>query len=262
MKDFKQIHCDGLPFFKEDMKKRWGLVDYCNPNEPAIFLGLYTNKDKQTFINHKSEKLLYFGGADCDIHTLNLVKGSKNTVCIAWSPWLYPLLDEWSIPYKKFHLPLKDYSMFKPTVLGDKIYVYKGLNGNRHGHYKWNEIIKPLEKEFGSSKIIYTNNVPFNKLIKEYYNNCFVYVKPNSRAGSTTMWELGYMGRKTISTDQGDLPHVLESHNKIDTIIELIGEESKKIGYLQTELSNNVHNSFMNDDVWLNMSYYKNFQKQ
>lgn len=259
MKDFNQLYSP-MVYFKEGMKERWKLDEYHDPYAPAVFLCIHDPKDVQTFVNHKGPKLLYFAGADCTPEKINIVKNTPNVVCIGWSPWVTQILKSNNIPYKEFNLPLKHYNEFKPTPLGENIYVYKGIHGNREDYFKWNEVITPLQQVFGKDRIIYTSHQPFNILIDKYYNDCFVYIKPNERGGSTAMWELGYMGRKTISTNQGDLPHVL-NFNSLEHIIELIMEESKKIGTLQIELSNSVHNKFQNDNEWLYLDFYNNLFK-
>jgi hypothetical protein len=70
------------------------------------------------------------------------------------------------------------------------------------------------------------------------------------------MWELGYMGRKTITSNQGDLPNIL-NYSTLDDIINHIVEESKKIGTLQPQIREDLHNVFMNTDEWLYLNYYE-----
>lgn len=255
MADFTQLFTE-MDYFSPGIRNRWGLGEYKNSNTPTVFLSLGSPLAIKTFIKHKGYKLLYFSGSDCTPETIELVKNTPNVICIGWSPWITKILEENSIPHKNFFLPLKHYTDFKPTQLGENIYVYKGIHGDRENYFKWKEIVIPLQQIFGNDRVLYTSNQPFDKLINQYYNNCFVYVKPNERGGSTAMWELGYMGRKTISINQGDLPHVLNS-NSLEETVELIIQESKKIGTLQPELSTQVHNSFQNTDEWLNLDFYK-----
>lgn len=254
MTDIKQIFTQ-MTYFLPGIKERWGLQDYKDNTLPTLFLSLGSPTAIQTFINHKGFKLLYFSGSDCNSTTIELVKNTPNVVCIGWSPWIIKILEEHNIPHRNFCLPLKHYNEFKPTVLGENIYVYKGIHGDRSDYFEWDSVVKPLQHVFGKNRIIHTSFQPFDKLINEYYNNCFVYVKPNPRGGSTAMWELGYMGRKTISTDQGNLPHVLNS-NSLEETIELIMNESKKIGTIQKELSKQVHASFQNTNDWLYLDFY------
>jgi len=254
MKDFTQLY-SSMIYFKEDMKQRWDLAEYNDPNSPSVFLGLPELADVHAFVNHKSFKLLYFAGADCTPEKIQIVKNTPNVMCIGWSPWVIQILKSNNIPYKAFNLPLKYYDDFKSTMLGENIYVYKGLHGNRADYFMWDSVVKPLEQVFGSDRVIHTSFQPFNVLIDKYYNDCFVYIKPNQRGGSTAMWELGYMGRKTISINQGNLPHVLNS-NSLEETIKLIMQESKKIGTFQHQLSKQVHNSFLNSDEWLYLNFY------
>ena len=259
MPDFKQLFTQ-MDYFSRGMKERWGLEDYKCLNTPTVFLSLGSPQAIQTFKNHKGIKLLYFSGSDCNPQTINLVKNTQDVVCIGWSPWITQILEKNNIPHKNFFLPLKHYNDFKPTILGENIYVYKGIHGDRSDYFKWDEIIKPLQDVFGEDRIIHTTKQPINKLINDYYNDCFVYVKPNERGGSTAMWELGYMGRKTISNNQGNLPHVLNS-TSLEETINLILQESKKIGTLQPQLSQLTHDHFQNTNEWLYVDFYKDVIK-
>ena len=161
-----------------------------------------------------------------------------------------------NLRYKEVIIPLKDFSEFTPTVLGDKIYIYKGIYGDRPDYFKWQKVVEPLQKTFGKDRIIFTNHKPIEQLKEEYYNNCFVYVKPNERGGSTSMWELGHMGRKTITFNQGDVPNVL-NYKSFDEIVSHIKNEESKIGTLQNEVSEQTKNIFVGEE-WLNLDFYYN----
>lgn len=256
MRDFNQAYVSNiLPHFKEGFMDRWGFEEYNDPNKPAVFLGLYSSEDIEIFKNHKSYKILHFGGNDFKPFQVDIVKKSPNTFCVGYG-WLGEGLAKNQIPYKEVIIPLKDYSDFTPTPLGENIYIYKGLHGNRPDYFKWEEVIKPLQQVFGEDRIIYTEFKSIEELKKDYYENCFVYIKPNPRGGSTTMWELGHMGRKTISFGQGNLPNVL-NFSTLEDIIKHVMEESTKIGTIQTETSEATKNAFMNNDKWLNLSFYE-----
>ena len=111
-------------------------------------------------------------------------------------------------------LPIKKFDNLKPTKLGKNIYVYIGQPHNkRYEYFKFDEVIIPLIENFGENRVIWVkgnSHVNFKSLVENYYNDCFVFVKPNIKGGSTTMWELAHMGRKTISQKQGGAPNVLE----------------------------------------------------
>ena len=151
---FKQICVSGsLYYFKYFFKKKWDLEDYTNVNEPAIFFGLYHSHEIKRFVNHKGKKMIIWGGADQHINKFQSVKNLPNFVgSPAYRP---PMVNTFK---KMIRLPFKDYSNLETTPLGDKIYVYKGLNGNRKHHYKWDEIVIPLIKHFGKNRVIYSQS--------------------------------------------------------------------------------------------------------
>tara|TARA_R110002153_G_scaffold167053_2_gene319720 strand:- start:273 stop:1073 length:801 start_codon:yes stop_codon:yes gene_type:complete len=254
--DFKQLY-SSMIFFKEDMKKRWNLDEYNDPTQPAVFMGLYESRDINTFISHKGPKLLYFGGSDFTSNNLDLVSKSPNTVCIGYgADWMYKVLDSYKIPYTETRILLKNFDNFTPTPLGENIYVYKGINGNRPDHYKWEEIVNPLQEVFGKDRIIYTQNLPLHELKEKYYQNCFIYIRPNPLGGGTAMFELGHMGRKTITNEHSNFSTCL-GYQSLNEMLDLIMEESKKIGTVQPQVAETLKSMFDREGNWLNFSNYK-----
>ena len=230
--------------------------EYNNPNEPSLFVGLYDDNDRKIFTNHKSYKLLYFAGGDFIPSNIKYAQSSK-TLCIGYgADWLYKTLDNYNIPYTKTRILLKSFDDFTPTPLGENIYVYKGLNGNRPGHYKWEEIVKPLQQVFGEDRIIYTQDLPLKELQEKYYNDCFVYVRPNPMGGGTAMFELGHMGRRTITNNHSDFS-ICSGYKNVNEMLDLIMEESKKIGTIQPQITKELKSMFDHEGNWLNLNHYK-----
>lgn len=256
MRDFKQAYVSNiLPHFKKGFMEKWGFKEYTDPNSPAVFLGIYSQQDMNVFRQHKSYKILHFGGNDLHPPQINLVKNESKVFLVGYG-WIGEVFRINNLRYKEVIIPLKDFSEFTPTVLGDKIYIYKGIYGDRPDYFKWQKVVEPLQKTFGKDRIIFTNHKPIEQLKEEYYNNCFVYVKPNERGGSTSMWELGHMGRKTITFNQGDVPNVL-NYKSFDEIVSHIKNEESKIGTLQNEVSEQTKNIFVGEE-WLNLDFYYN----
>lgn len=70
--------------------------------------------------------------------------------------------------------------------------------------------------------------------------------------GMTTVRELAYMGRKTICNSLYKFPSLIPYRDQND-IIELINEESKKIGTIQPSIiSHNINNEWLYTDFWIN----------
>lgn len=255
---FGQINVSSnLNYFKEFFKKKWDLKDYYNVNEPAIFFGLYTKQEIEKFIKHNGKKMIIWGGADQNLSKFQSLKNITNFVgSPAYRPPMVKTFKEIKYPFKEIIIPFKDYSDLKPVPLGEKIYVYKGLNGNRGDYYKWNKYIVPLINYFGEDKVIYSQNQKIDYIIKNHYSKSFIYIKPNELGGSTTMWELGHMGRKTVSKNQGDLPNVI-NYNDLESLKKIIKNEEKKIGTIQSEVAEETKNCMVNNKDWLNVKFWE-----
>lgn len=241
----------GVPF-----RQKWDLRKYNNLNDPAIFFGLYSAEDMKAFKRHRGYSIVIWGGAEQSYKKFKDVLIKKSFLgSPAYRPELIQAFNKCNFPYKKMILPLKDFSIFKPVELGNKIYVYKGLNGTRNEYFKWNEVILPIIRHFGEDRVVYCNNKPM-EYVHDLYKQCFIYVKPNKKGGSTTMWEMGHMGIKTISHGQGDLPNVISFKN-ISNLIKIIKKEELKIGTIQYDTSEKTKNSMHGSDSWLYVNFWK-----
>jgi len=257
MRDFKQIYISKtLDYFAPGLIKRWGFDSYHDPNKPAMFFGIYSDYDMEILKNHKSYKILYFGGNDFRDKQISLVQKLKDIVCVGYgSDWLEKGANYFNLPFDRTMINTRTYDEFKPSPLGDKIYVYRGRLGTRPEYFKWDEIIVPIIEEFGKDRIIYAEDVDLITLRDEYYNKSFVYVKPNPRGGSTAMYELGLMGRKTITQEHSRFSNAID-YTSIDDIIAKIRVEESKIGTIQTNVSEEVRQLTIQDDSWLHLNYY------
>jgi len=260
--EFKQVKISSnlSEFFSENFKKKWNLVDYYDVNLPAIFFGLYTNTDRSFLLKHKSKSLVIWGGSDLDRpESLNLVKKLvENGLCYTW---VYPgffseILTKYKIKHKKIFVPIKNYDEFQPIECGDKIYVYKGILGNRKNYFKWEEIIQPIMNHFGQDNVLCTQNETIETLKNKFYKNSFVYIKPNEKGGCTTMFEMAHMGRKTIGLGF-EKSEFFTSYADNNNLIEQIETESKKIGKINYKISESIKNTFISDNSWLNSDYYE-----
>lgn len=255
--DFKQVHISfsikehfGAPF-----KEKWNLIDYYDENQPAVFLGLGTYDDIIKLQNHKSYSIIIWAGGEFKPELVSYVHTIPNTIQVGYG-WMINMYKQLGIPYTELYIPIKDYSIYQPTPLGDKIYVYYGIHGNRQTYFQWDTIIEPLIRYYGSDRVIYTSFQPTDILIDNYYKQSFIYVKPNDKGGSTTMWEMGLMGRKTIANNQGNIPGVL-NFNSLDDIICHIDNEMELIGTTQDELATQINNTLMQTNTWLNLDFYE-----
>lgn len=258
MKDFTQAYIsNGLLHFKEEFLNKWELKEYNDPYKPCVFFGLYSQQDVNNFLNHKSYKIISLGGNDMHPPQLKILKDVvdfKKT--FYWQAPGVPsnIAKQYNIPHKSLFIAMKDYSAYSPCPLGENIYVYKGVHGNRPDYFKFNSVISPLIEVFGEDRITYTEFKTPQELIENYYKDCFVYVKPNDLGGATSMFELAHMGRKTLG---GGFPNLdyLVNYKDIYHLIDLIQEEAKYMGTIREEISIQAKNTFIGDE-WLNLSYW------
>lgn len=225
---------------------RWRLNEYNSIYEPCVFFGIYNEADIQSVLNHRGFKLICFTNAWCNNFIERFV-GVDNLV-VKTNTWVKKLD---GIKYKdNVIFEIKDYSMFRPNPLGDKIYCYVGNGKNvpKDGY----ERAKRLEKKI-KYKILYGILGNSIKTIKEnYYDKCFVNLNLSTDGGGglTTVRELGLMGRLSIMNTEVKYPQIIPYEDD-DDIVRIINEESKKIGSIQKGYD--VHNT---GEEWLNVDFW------
>jgi hypothetical protein len=209
------------------------------------------------FVNHIGPKILIWGGADMTPNRLEYISNLQQQQTIYC--WVYPgefsnILTNYNIKHKQLHVALKSYIDFTPIILGENIYVYKGLHGNRPSHYHWNNVVNPLIEVFGKDRITFTDHLPITELIEKFYKNCFVYVKPNPVGGCTTMFELGHMGMRTLGIGHKNLEFFSE-YSDIYHLIDLVVDESKYIGKTRKDIAESAKNIFAGSE-WLTLNFW------
>jgi hypothetical protein len=246
------------PTFGESFRKKWNLSKYSDPNAPSIFFGLYKEDDIQTLVQHNSHSIVIWGGADMRPQHLEIVKSlvlSGRCSTVAYPGEFSKILAKHQIPHKSFYFAIKDFSGLSPVPLGDKIYVYRGIKGTRPDYFQWEKVVVPLIDFFGKDRVIFTDNLEFQELVKSFYSKAFIYVKPTPKGGCTSMFELGCMGIKTVGMGHFPLPNFIQYRN-LTHLIRIITKESKKIGTIQTGVSNQTF-EVLNQSNWLDLDFWK-----
>lgn len=250
--------------FGENFINRWNLDKYHDSEKPSVFLGLYHKNDIDTLLNHRGKFLVVWGGGDMGTSNLALVKelilkGLGYT--ISFPGHFSNSLKGMGIPHASAYFEIKDYSNFKPIKLGDKIYIYKGWRGNRANYFKWEETVKPIVKYFGQDRIIYADNIDdISQLREDVYKKSFVYIKPTPRGGCTTMFELGYMGIRTIGIGKFNLPNYIE-YKDTKSLIHLIKKEECRIGKTDLVIPAKLKKIFI-DSRWLDLKYWSRYESK
>jgi predicted O-methyltransferase YrrM len=246
----EQVHVSPtINFFKKKFIEKYDLLEYNDPEKPALFFGLY---DCVNLIdNHKGLKIL-LPSTPTDIPK---IKNFENTFFICSDNYILPQ----GAKRKNITPEIKDYSGFKPNILGDKVYLYSGF---KNGWNLSNDIIQEIQKKI-DYEIITTTHLhlkdyyDIDYLKTNYYDKSFINLNLTNGHGLSTVIEMGLMGRKTIikkneknGIQRIDFPNFIY-YQTIDDIINLISEESKKIGTIQEQI--NAHNV---GDEWLDLNFW------
>jgi hypothetical protein len=256
MRDFNQGHVSSLmPAFKDGIMSQFDFDAYTDVYAPVVFFGVYSRHDLSVVNSHKGKKIVVFMGVDMDKYAKRVSRNS-DTYFVSYGPYKKKL-EEIGLKVYECNMPVKDYSDFKPVELGKNIYVYLGYNGNRKGHYKWNEVIKPLIEKFGD-RVIYTSGKTPTQLRDDFYSTCFAYVKPNPTAGSTTMWEVGHMGIRTFTQGHQELGYGnLVNYKNVKDLISMLEQEEERIGQVRQDVAYATDAAINKSEDWLNLSFYE-----
>lgn len=244
-----------LSFFKKDFMDRWGLEEYHDKNAPCIFFGAYQNS--RQIQEHKSYKIVIHGSTP-DLIDFNIVKNTENLFCVR-PP--HPQIPKHVI-CKDLTIEIKNYDLFQPNPLGDKVYFYSGFKNGWWAPFNNPSIVNQIQQKIDFEIITTSHSLKSDYLSPEelkskYYDKCFVSFNLSGMYGMTTTRELGLMGRKTIvNSDRYKYPCMIP-YNNIDHLVEIINLESQKIGTIQPSINSNT----MVTDEWLNTDYWDKLKK-
>jgi len=266
VRDFKQCHVGPwVGYFGDSFIKRWKFKKYTHLEEPVVFFGI--NRQDQIINNHRGPKILITTGP-ADLPDWNIITNRKNLIIISAVDYLQTIIPP-GVIFKREMIEMKDFSMFEPTPLGDKIYFYSRFS-------KGNEIPRKedlylISKDFGYEVITtehehLTDYYNIQHLKENYYDKSFLCMSLTPGMGMTTVREMALMGRKTLMNASGYMNIFnkatvwdygnLSPHNKIEENIKVfkkvVKKEAEKIGTVQPSI--NVHT--LTDDRWLYMDYY------
>lgn len=239
-----------IKFFEKDFCNKWNLKPYFDINKPCFFMGVYSNIDVDFINNHKGFKVVghtsYIRDCFFDIHIGDDIVVKYSFV----GKEIYEnLLNRYRL--KCVNIGMKDHSQFKPTILGEKIYFY--TNQPRKMQYYGYPIIEEIKNKIDYEIIEGYQGNSIEYVRENYYNNCFLNIKPSIWGGNVSATELAHMGRMTISNI--DAPFCIR-YNDIDDILKIIKDESKKIGTIQERVAEETKKIFIDSDEWLNVDFW------
>lgn len=240
---------NSVGFFKKNLMSRWNLHEYYDSKTPSLFFGVWGNIDK--IENHKGFKLIFPVDSKCSVN-LNKINNLDNLIVVD-RPHI-------QIPDKfkkvKGEFEIKNYEMFKPSILGDKIHAYVGQKERRQ-QFNYN-LIKEIQEKIDYKIIISEklDNKNYDNIFltkNSVYDKCFLNLNFSKDGGLTTVIEMGLMGIKTITNNKNRWENMIPYHDSED-IVNIINNESKKIGTLQKGID--IHSI---NEVWMNLKYWNNF---
>ena len=254
MKITQAIVGDTIGFFKEGFMERWGFKEYYDMNKPVVFFGIEGKQD--LYENHKGYKI-FLPSTPEDVTSLQNLKNHNKTFLAPLGLDTDGLISSKELVITDENIELKNYSIFKPNILGDKIYFYSGFK-NGWGDRWGNELIDEIQKNI-NLEIITTSHLNsqdlfnINYLKENYYDKSFLNLNLSKDNGMTTVREMGLMGRKTLTmrTPETYKYNCIINCDNIEDIIKTIKHESKKIGTIQPLLNTHTVN-----DEWLNLDYW------
>lgn len=236
-----------ITHFKQGFQNKWDLTDYKNSAEPCVFVGVYTSADVEVIKNHRGFKIVIFCGRD--ILNFNKFEGDD---CWFVTGVFGKELEMYGSRVKVLQIAMKDYSMFKPVPLGNKIYCYMRSPESRYSlNYS---LLERVMKRIGKDRFLigYLGH-PMETVINKFYSKSFINLQFNPVGGLTSVYEMAHMGRKSVSNYAS--PFTL-SYQDEDDIIRIIDAEAQKIGTVQSEVSEQAVNNLKSSDDWLNTEYY------
>jgi len=257
--------------------------------EPIFVFGAHFFGDRKPFKHfkqilnrHKGPQIFFMGGGgDTNLKSLTYIKNRNvriPTYSFSQDNIGLDLLRSVGMGHDEIYVPMKSYDRYKSTMLGDKIWFHLGFSGTNG---VMNNLIPNMIEEFGTDRIRYVDtrghrpsiiNDTKHYIVKKdadymhtQYKETFVYIKPSPSKGSTTMWELGNMGRRTICPGHETLDNVvsiaggwLQDLNH-QLLIDSIKKEESRIGTMQNEVANITKGYHIQDKSWMQLNFWKNW---
>lgn len=233
--------------------EKLGLGPYDNPDQPAIFFGMYRPMDAGTLYVHRELAVVRW----CGVDTLSINKPKlfqhPHVHSISPFPQVVEKLSHLGIACKQIGLE-KIYSLAPPKPYGDKIYAYAPPNtGDYYGQSIIDELIARGYDIFIGDGTISRAEWDGGKA-DEIYDQCYAGLVLSSYVGGGgSVVELGLKGRPCIT-------NVLKTPNAspwetIDDIIFQLEFFRGVSDELAEEISKQT-SECLKDADWLNTEYY------
>lgn len=257
------------PSFAERMQKKYGLQEYRDRNQPAIFYGFFSAAPP-VVAAHKSIGVILWAGTDA-LRLVSLRKGEKiprreivekvlemnNVYHICRSECIRRDFEFCKLPYKFVRVSPTYPWLFSPKPLGPSIYCYgQKFKPEKYGAEKVQRLREIFPGITFLSKDLINEPIPYERM-HLFYTQCFLGLRLTKHDGlPNSVLEMGLMGRKSVYN--GDIPGSIP-YNSFDDIVDTIKEERKKIGCPGSlKISNRIRDMLNISDDWLDTDFYIN----
>lgn len=229
------------------------LTGYIDSSRPLVVFGVYSDRDMDIILNHKSKVMVVWCGQDAvDCIFFGRYMSLKHVTHITWltnvERALKSFLDIKLVP------PVFLGGNFKPYELGDKVFVYAPSSSPRyHGSnviLELMDLMPELTFELGNG--MFSQEEWLSSVGDICYSRCFVGLCLSGFAGGAqTVMQMGLKGI-TVVTNVIEMPHT-RRWESIHDICEVIKQERSKIGTVQNKIAESVELQLKKDEIWLNV---------
>lgn len=234
-------------------RKALDLTDYIDSLRPLVVFGVYSDRDMQVILNHRSKVLIVWCGQDAiDCIFMGRYQYLSNCIHVTWLPNVERALK--SFLHIRLITPVFLGGAFNPTILGDSVFVYApSAFPKYHGIdlvYLLNDKFTELDFCIGHGNV--NQDQWLSGVGNDVYNRCFMGLCLSGFAGGgQTIMQMGLKGM-TVVTNVLQLPNTKQWAN-FDDICQIIDSEREKIGTAQTKLAESVETMLKKDQIWLNV---------
>ena len=143
---FEQVSISNhVKFFKKGFLERWKLSEQIDKTKPLVIFGF--NGNREVYESHESYKILILS-TPTDFPDFNHLNNNEKTIIVADKKKYSDKYIPESVIFKHETIEIKDYSMFTPNVLGDKIYYYSGFKNGWGGRWGEEKIKEMLDRDW------------------------------------------------------------------------------------------------------------------
>lgn len=234
-------------------RKALDLTDYIDSGRPIVVFGVYSDRDMDVILAHKSKVVIVWCGQDAvDCIFYGRYQSLKNCIHVTWLPNVERVLK--SFLHIKLISPVFLGGNFWPATLGNKVFVYAPSSLPKyHGIdlvYRLIDKFQEIDFYIGYGNI--NQREWLTAVGDNVYNKCFMGLCLSGFAGGgQTIIQMGLKGM-TVVTNVLQLPNT-KKWVSFEDICQIIESEMEKIGTTQTKLAESVETMLKKDQIWLNV---------